>query len=207
MIFSQYTETCEVLLDYPKIGGDNIIEDYTKKAIRNLLHKNIGVHSRILISELPKYGLKWIEKLRSHCANISFADKSRYDRTFQQVTHKGGESAINYIKRFQNAHALSVSVGNNNSEDQLMHTFLHNFHQGGKYLAQISSHQTELRREETFTDQKSLNILSLQTDYLNLGGSSGFGRDSEKAHAVQTECTFCGGVNHSAEQCFERIRK
>ena len=35
MIFSQYTETCEVIIDYPKIGGDDI-EDYSKKAIRNL---------------------------------------------------------------------------------------------------------------------------------------------------------------------------
>ena len=24
MVFSKYTETCEVLLDYPKIGGDDI---------------------------------------------------------------------------------------------------------------------------------------------------------------------------------------
>ena len=31
MIFSQYTETCEAPLDYPKIGGDAIIEDYAKK--------------------------------------------------------------------------------------------------------------------------------------------------------------------------------
>ena len=31
MIFSQYKETCEVLLDYPKIGGDNIIEGYAKR--------------------------------------------------------------------------------------------------------------------------------------------------------------------------------
>ena len=30
MIFSQYTETCEVILDYPKIGGDDIIEDYAE---------------------------------------------------------------------------------------------------------------------------------------------------------------------------------
>ena len=50
---------------------------------------------------------------------------------FQQVTHKGGESVINYIKIFQNAHALSVSVGDSYSEDQLMHTFLINFEQGG----------------------------------------------------------------------------
>ena len=30
MIFSQYTETCEVILDYPNIG-ENDIEDYAKK--------------------------------------------------------------------------------------------------------------------------------------------------------------------------------
>ena len=63
---------------------------------------------------------------------MTFVDKSRYDRTFQQVTQKRGESAINYIKRFKNAHSLSVSVGNSYSEDQLMHTFLDNFRQGGK---------------------------------------------------------------------------
>ena len=106
MIFSKYKENCEVLLDYPKIGRDDIIEDYAKKSIRNLLHENIDVHSRRLISEVPKDGMKCIEKFQSHCANMTFADKSRYDRIFQQVPHKGEESAINYIKRFQNAHAL-----------------------------------------------------------------------------------------------------
>ena len=68
---------------------------------------------------------------------------------------------MNYIKIFQNAQALSISVGNSYSEDQLMHTCLVNFHQGGKYSARIASHQAELRREETFTDQKSLKISSL----------------------------------------------
>ena len=63
---------------------------------------------------------------------MNFADKSRYDRTIQQVTHKGEEPAINYIKRFQNAHDFSVSVGNSYSEEQIMQTFLNNFHQGGK---------------------------------------------------------------------------
>ena len=106
MVFSQYRETCEVLLDYPKIGGDDGIEDYAKKAIKNLLYANIDVHRRRLIAEFPKYGIKCMEKLQSHCANMIFADKSRYDRTFQQVTHKGGESAINYIKRFHNAQDL-----------------------------------------------------------------------------------------------------
>ena len=80
-----------------------------------------------------------------------------------------------------------------------MHIFLDNFHQSGKYSAQIASHQAEFRREDKFTDQKSLKILSLLTDYLNLDRSSEFGRNSERADSVQTKCTFCGGVNRAAD--------
>ena len=60
---------------------------------------------------------------------------------------------MNYIKIFQNADDLSISVGNSYSGDQLMHTFLDNFHQCGKYFAQIVIHQSELRGEEKVTDQ------------------------------------------------------
>ena len=98
-------------------GGN--IKEYAKIVIRNLLHANTCVHSRRLISEFPKDEMKCLEKLQSHCANMAFADKSWYDINFQQVTHKGGESAINYIRRFQNAQALSVSVENSYSEDQI----------------------------------------------------------------------------------------
>ena len=129
-----------MLRDYPKLEGENI-KDYAKMAIRNLLHANICVHSRRLIAEFPDDGIKCIEKLQSHCANMTFSDKSRYDRVFQQIRHKGGESAINYIKRFQNAQALSVSVGNSYSEGQIMHTFLDNFQQSVKYSSQLASHQ------------------------------------------------------------------
>ena len=73
---------------------------------------------------------------------------------------------MNYIKIFQDAQALSVLVGNIYSEDQLMHTFMDNFHQRGKYSSEIASHQAELRIKENFTDQKYLSISSLQTDYL-----------------------------------------
>ena len=72
----------------------------------------------------------------------------------------------------------------------MMHTFLDNFHQGEKYSNQISSHQAELNREETFTDQKSLSISSLQTDYLNMYKSSGFGRNSERAKTCLKEVHF-----------------
>ena len=61
---------------------------------------------------------------------------------------------MNYIKILQDAHALSIYVGNSYSEYQIMHTFLDNFRQGGKYSAQIDRHQAELRREEKFIDQK-----------------------------------------------------
>ena len=88
-----------------------------------------------------------------------------------------------------------------------MHTFLDKFHQGGKYSAQISSHQSEFRREENLTDQKLLNISSLQTNYINMDRSSGFGSNSEIAHAVQTKCTFCGGNNHSAEEKNQKDKK
>ena len=72
-----------------------------------------------------------------------------------------------------------------------MHIFLDNFYQGGKYTAQIASHLAELRREEIFTDQKSLSIASLQTDYLNLDSSYGPGKNNERENLAQNKCTIC----------------
>ena len=60
---------------------------------------------------------------------------------------------MNFIKILQHAQAVSVSVVINYSEDNLMHIVLNNFHQGGKYCAQIDSHQVELRREVKFTER------------------------------------------------------
>ena len=59
MIFSQYIETCEVLLDYPKIGGEDI-KYFAKKAIRNTLLAYIDVHSRRLIADFPVDEIKCI---------------------------------------------------------------------------------------------------------------------------------------------------
>ena len=81
-----------------------------------------------------------------------------------------------------------------------MHTFVDNFHQGGRYSAQTASYQAELRREEKFADQKSLSISSLQTDYLNLDSSSGSGGNIDRENLVHTKCTFCVGANHYAEK-------
>ena len=64
-----------------------------------------------------------------------------------------------------------------------------------------------MRREEKFTDQKSFNISSLQTDYLNIDSSSDSSGNSKISYSVQTKCIFCGGNNHSAEKLFKRIRK
>ena len=89
-----------------------------------------------------------------------------------------------------------------------MHTFLDNFQQSGKYLAQLAIHQAELRREEKYPDQKCVNISSLQTDDLNLDNSiSGSSRHNEKANSAKTKCTYCGLNNHSVEKCSKNIRK
>ena len=74
IIFSQYTETCEVLIYYPRIGGE-YIKYSAKKSIRNILRANIDVHSRRLIAEFPADGIKYIEKLQSHSANMTFDEK------------------------------------------------------------------------------------------------------------------------------------
>ena len=109
---------------------------------------------------------------------------------------------MKYIKIFQHTLALWVSVVNVYYGYQLMNVLFGNFNQGGKYIAQIASHQAELRTEETFTDQTFLSITSLQTDYLNLDISSGSGTNNERANIVQTKCNFCGGANPS-----EKIKK
>ena len=57
VIFYQYKETGEVLLDYPKIGGDNF-KYFVKNAIRNILHAKIDVHSKRLIAEFSGGGVK-----------------------------------------------------------------------------------------------------------------------------------------------------
>ena len=90
MMFLQYKETCKVLPDYQTIGVEDI-KYYVKKAIRNLLNENIDVYSRRLIAKFSVDGVKYISKLQSHCANMNFSDKIRYDRIFQKFTHKGGE--------------------------------------------------------------------------------------------------------------------
>ena len=74
MIFYQYKETFEVLIDYSKIGEEDI-KAVVKEAIMNLLHDNIYAHIRRLIAELPGHGVKCISKLQSHCANMNLVTK------------------------------------------------------------------------------------------------------------------------------------
>ena len=61
IVFSQYKEICEVVLDSPRIGGDDI-KYYIRKTITNHLHANLDVHSRRLIAEFPVNGVKFISK-------------------------------------------------------------------------------------------------------------------------------------------------
>ena len=137
---------------------------------------------------------------------MTFADKIRYDMLFQKVTHKGGKSEMNYIKRFQNQPDFSVSLGNSYCEDQLMHIFLDKFCQGGKYTAEIAIHQAELRREVKFTGPKILCITSLHTDYLYLYMSSGSVRNNEKENIFRQNALFLEELT-IMQKIYKRIRK
>ena len=48
---------------------------------------------------------------------------------------------MNHVKIFQDYWDLSISVENNYSGDQIMHTFLYNFWKGVRYSSQIAIHQ------------------------------------------------------------------
>ena len=73
---SQYKETCEVLIYYTTIGGEDI-KDHVKKSIMNLLQGNIYVHSRMLIAEFPGDILKLVSEIKTHCSNMNFAEKNQ----------------------------------------------------------------------------------------------------------------------------------
>ena len=90
-----------MLLDYPKIGGDDVIGDYAKKAIRNLLHAQIDVQSRRLIAKFPKDGIKCIDKLQSHCANMTFADKVDMTGPFNKLHIKEGNLQLTTSRCFK----------------------------------------------------------------------------------------------------------
>ena len=68
-----------------------------------------------------------------------------YKIQFQQVVNKGEETSINCIKIFNHDKDLAVLVGNIYYKDHLICAFLENFQHGGKYSAQLSSHQAEFR--------------------------------------------------------------
>ena len=68
-----------------------------------------------------------------------------------------------------------------------MHIFLDDFHQSGKYFAQIARHHAESRLEEKITDQEYLSFTSLHNDYLNLDRISGSCRNNERENLVQTK--------------------
>ena len=67
----------------------------------DLLHSHEDSHSQRLIDKFPGDIVQDILRFQSQCANMTFADQIRYNIMFHQVLHKGGYSAIKYIKILQ----------------------------------------------------------------------------------------------------------
>ena len=125
-VLSQFSDTYMFLMDYPSIRGEDL-PDYSKKDTWNLLHTYIDAYSQRLIDGCTVDVVQAISTFQPQCANITSTDQSRYDRMFQQVVQKGGESKINYTTRFQNAKALKISMVNSYTEDHIIHTLLEIF--------------------------------------------------------------------------------
>ena len=98
---------------------------------------------------------------------------------------------------------MVILVGNIYSAGQLMHTFLENFQQVGRYSAHIKRRQSEFRRKEKCVDQKSLSISALKNDFLNLENSV---RNTERASFDQPMCSHCG-LSHPTRKLFKQQRK
>ena len=127
-------------MDYSYIRGEGS-PDYAKNIIWNILHGYTDEHSQRIFGEFPGDEVKDISIFQSQCANMTFSNQIVFNIMFQQVVHKGGESDINYIKRFWNVKALEISLVNSYTEDQLMHTLFKNFQQGEKNSSQIARTQ------------------------------------------------------------------
>ena len=102
-------------MDYPSIRGAEL-PYYAKNYTCNILHAYMYAHSKRLFDERPGDWVQDISRLQPQWKNMTFGDQSRYNIMFQKVFHKGGESAINYIKIFKNDKALEISVGNSYTE-------------------------------------------------------------------------------------------
>ena len=75
-----------------------ILNIMQKKAIGNILHANIFVHSKRLIAEFPVDGIKCIEKLQSHCANMTFSEKVYIAGFFNRSHIKEGNLQLITLK-------------------------------------------------------------------------------------------------------------
>ena len=91
-------------MDYPSIIGE-YFPYYAKNSTWKYLHEYIDAHSQRLIDEYSGDIVQSISRPQSQYLNITFSDQRIYKRIFQKIIHEGGESEMNYIKRFQNAKA------------------------------------------------------------------------------------------------------
>ena len=65
------------------------------------MHANSDVNIRILIDELPKDGIKCIEKLQLHCANMNFSDEVDMTGIFNKSHMKEGNMQSITLKYYR----------------------------------------------------------------------------------------------------------
>ena len=77
-VSSQFKETYMLLMDHTSIREEDL-PYYDKKSTWNLLHAYIDANSQRLIYQYPGDGVKYTSRKQLKCANMTFADQSRYN--------------------------------------------------------------------------------------------------------------------------------
>ena len=95
---------------------------------------------------------------------------------------------------------MAFSVVNIYLGDQLIYTILEHFKQDGRCSDQIYSNKLKLRIEETFVDEKSINLSAFQIYHLNLDYPVW---STEGANIAHLKCSHCG-VSNPTEKRFKR---
>ena len=97
---------------------------------------------------------------------------------------------MNYIKKYQNAQDISVSLGNNYSEDHLMHILLDKFHQGREVYCTDIKPPGRLKKRGKFYWPKIFIYLISTYWFLNIDSSAGYGKNNWRENIVQKNALF-----------------
>ena len=145
-VFNMSSKTVDFLSDFPSITRPN--RDYINEAIWNVTRSL--VHPRVcnLIEQHAGDGYAAWCQLQTQFDHISSADRTADDTAFKTTVHRRGESAFQFITRFQAAKNQALQSGNKYDDEDVIEHFLANFRHPGQYENAIRAIKVEWRQDQ-----------------------------------------------------------